>query len=957
MGRKPNPIINEYYERGQKLEDASNRYQHTCRSCGEKFPKGRIDTLINHLVKRCPCLSVQQRTEISLRAHEVPRSVSTPTKSTDSNHNITSDPLHDIEHGQSVDLGYTPAPKHQMSALETLAEVSRQQHLHLSGRPLAEQVNGGDGRQLSAQESGMQQAFVPEDFLVQDPQQQGSDTDNGVSRNGEDDWETWAFIQAHAFAVRNGSDIPTSNGLQPAHVYDEPPQSSSPHPTVSSAAPGAAPTAPMMQSPLEIAASAAQKLQAHMASNSNLTMEPEPTEQNGGISADSVADKFFGQRPNWASNIDPQLQQDDQAQNALADLLRNGVATHPRPIAMNPHQQQLPYPELNMTHTRQKPKVRGRFSDHRRKEVQDVRKRGACIRCRMLKKPCSGEDPCSTCVNVESARLWKSPCIRTRIAEEFNLYSTGLHAVLAFHDVNRAKALTAFEQSQGRFEATHFPDLGFSSTYQGVRSQKSAQSEVDPVLLAGSGVAADGSNLEMLDAEVDDISAKIERYSREFASTFFEREPSAFMKPTLLLAQRLAQEQSDTLLQRALELWTNTQILTDTAAPWHLFHNSTSNPQPDPVHVQYVSPENASEASFSSSQPLPPHSPSYRLISSQLAAMTEKHCATLCKGALNELEKRLLQRHYSSPFSTFLAAVILLACIERMAALFRGWEDPSAPLQPDSAIAHEMDPNLMHDTPMKNGPSPESLEHIPQSDREIAQQLLAASANPPLPSTPHSAPRSQPPITPTNGITLGNPDTDMTNGSLETPTSQSHLSPSSPFQPSPSQHTLPPDSIHHPTHHSTALPRYPLDRAPNFYVHQAERFADILYMLLKMRGLPPKTRPEPVTTPPSVPSPSATAAAMMVTSPPRRKLVPVESPTQQQQQVLTEADGRRVSGGGGGLVREWLESLGEGMEGGEVPPGGGVSAEWLRARAEAEWREGDARCWEGKWVARLLLGG
>lgn len=36
MGRKPNQLILEFFERGPKLEDASNRYQHTCKSCGEK---------------------------------------------------------------------------------------------------------------------------------------------------------------------------------------------------------------------------------------------------------------------------------------------------------------------------------------------------------------------------------------------------------------------------------------------------------------------------------------------------------------------------------------------------------------------------------------------------------------------------------------------------------------------------------------------------------------------------------------------------------------------------------------------------------------------------------------------------------------------------------------------------------------------------------------------------------
>lgn len=39
MGRKPNQLILEFFERGQKLQDASNRYEHTCKSCGEKVAK------------------------------------------------------------------------------------------------------------------------------------------------------------------------------------------------------------------------------------------------------------------------------------------------------------------------------------------------------------------------------------------------------------------------------------------------------------------------------------------------------------------------------------------------------------------------------------------------------------------------------------------------------------------------------------------------------------------------------------------------------------------------------------------------------------------------------------------------------------------------------------------------------------------------------------------------------
>lgn len=64
------------------------------------------------------------------------------------------------------------------------------------------------------------------------------------------------------------------------------------------------------------------------------------------------------------------------------------AASYPRPIAMNPNTQAKGFVnEFGNSTKPMKPKVRGRFSAERRREVQDVRKKGACLRCRMLKKP------------------------------------------------------------------------------------------------------------------------------------------------------------------------------------------------------------------------------------------------------------------------------------------------------------------------------------------------------------------------------------------------------------------------------------------------------------------------------------------------------------------------------------------------------------------------------------------
>ncbi|EMR67177.1 putative zn 2cys6 transcription factor protein [Eutypa lata UCREL1] len=61
MGRKPNYVILQHFDRGAKLQDNSNRYQFRCKSCGEDFPKGRIDSLTNHLTKKCPAISQTDR--------------------------------------------------------------------------------------------------------------------------------------------------------------------------------------------------------------------------------------------------------------------------------------------------------------------------------------------------------------------------------------------------------------------------------------------------------------------------------------------------------------------------------------------------------------------------------------------------------------------------------------------------------------------------------------------------------------------------------------------------------------------------------------------------------------------------------------------------------------------------------------------------------------------------------
>jgi hypothetical protein len=113
MGRKPNPIILQYFDRGPKLEDASNRYQHSCKQCGELFPKGRIDSLTNHLTKKCSAISLDERREVLLRLHNVGPATDSPTGATST-----------VQNDGNTTLPFSPS--RQFDRLNVLAEASRQ---------------------------------------------------------------------------------------------------------------------------------------------------------------------------------------------------------------------------------------------------------------------------------------------------------------------------------------------------------------------------------------------------------------------------------------------------------------------------------------------------------------------------------------------------------------------------------------------------------------------------------------------------------------------------------------------------------------------------------------------------------------------------------------------------------------------------------------------------------------
>lgn len=723
MGRRPNQLILEYFERGPKLEDASNRYQHTCKSCGEKFPKGRIDSLTNHLVKKCPALPLQDRQRALLQMHELPL----PDNMTQTTNTNAPGPSQ-MQHAQKMNLPFVPSK--QLSALETLAEVSRQ-HLDLSGKRMAEKQPS----QTQHGHNNTSHAGLLEEFLIQDDRPDGSDL-GGLS-HGMDMSNPPAMPSMYQF----NNSLHHSPTTSP-HMGHMPLSNSS---SMSHMVPS-----------LVMAASAANDL---MPLTNGLSMDSDMNLSGHGLHNMSDGKFFHTQgRGHWPTiqpnSLDPMLQDHSKEHMQMNDN-HKGMG-HQRPLAMNAGNQTHFTTDFSMNQKPAKPKVRGRFTDSRRKEVQEVRKRGACIRCRMLKKPCSGENPCNTCQNVESARLWKQPCIRTRIAEEFGLYTAGLHSVLAFHATNQAKGQIRLDQTPGRIEASHFPASGTFATFTPLKCQQNAATQttdIDPAIF--SGLAS--PDLELIDSD-DDVSGKVDHYVKKMASHFADTEDSHFMKATVHSAKSIASLSPDGLISKSLELWNLTRILTSRNFEWHLFSNPSLAPTLAPSTLSAADIDDAIRMPIT----LLEHASSHNLISMQLMGATEKRAACLARIVMNDLERRLLQRQQANPFETFLVAVILLACVERMCWLFRSWEAPST-------------------TPTR------------ESGNDSCKQT----------STAH---------------------TDLVSALDSTTVTSS--SPPAPAQ----------DLLNQPYRN----PRWPLDKSPSTFSQQGEKFSDILNMLLKMRGVPPK---------------------------------------------------------------------------------------------------------------------
>ena len=326
-----------------------------------------------------------------------------------------------------------------------------------------------------------------------------------------------------------------------------------------------------------------------------------------------------------------------------------------RPIAMNPKTRAVSFiSEPGTPNKVQKPKARGKFTPDRRKEVRELRRVGACMRCRMLKKTCSQETPCQTCVAVETPRLWKHSCVRTKLVETFPLYFVGLFGTTAYIEVNMLKSNSDIERLDGEIEANVFSEAPI--VFKGLRVHlrpNSEQAAQFPGLV----------DTFLIDVESENLTPKVEQYLRESSTQYMmQQEACPVMTASLIsaVAIRDAQatssngnstpsEKPDNLIADVIDLCTATIILTEANLKWTL---------------------NIGRGSDGENQVLRGEKFAHDIIITQLYAVIESRAAVLCRAAMHHFEQRVLSRHKTSNFETFLAAFLLLTCAERMSWLF-----------------------------------------------------------------------------------------------------------------------------------------------------------------------------------------------------------------------------------------------------------------------------------------------
>ncbi|KAK4251589.1 hypothetical protein C7999DRAFT_10827 [Corynascus novoguineensis] len=638
MGRRPNALILQYFERGPKLQDQSNRYPHTCKACGEHFPRGRLDSLTSHLTKKCPAISESERVSallaLSGMSHAQQRFQQTQQAQARAQAN-----------GSAVDL---PMMQRDWTALGVLAEVSRQIDLNEKNDDRG-QPNGTAPTGPSAPVGQPTERFELQDqFIVENPplHQENSTAQPSKAEQQQEETDRAPTAEERLQEILRADDAQSDSAnitmaaaatarLHPAYLDPE---------ILGEEAAAAAEAATATANAAAAAAAAA--VNTLPVADMSGTEEPAPSSSTPVMAAPAMATPAMptpSAPPPWGEIT------------YAADTFQATVP-HNSPMQTTSAPPGKGVFRLDGGPNGAKSRhSRARFNATRRKEVQEVRKIGACIRCRVLRKTCSQGSPCDTCRKVLSPRVWRSGCVRTKFSEQLDLYSAGVQIVLAQGRVNSIKQAVTLGNHGVVIEVSHFPDCGPRLQLQVLQREPDRGAEGKPV---DASIVDDRTStypIVMLDNDSQDVPAKVETYMREILPELIQREPSHFMQVTLRTAADVASKTNDELLKKSLELWGLVEIL-DRERQWTISAKTWAEDAP----ARTIKEDTDGDL--------------FNTICLQLAAAAERKAASTSKALLTGMQRVLQDSKVKIDFNMYFAVLILLNCVEKSSWAFKAWE-------------------------------------------------------------------------------------------------------------------------------------------------------------------------------------------------------------------------------------------------------------------------------------------
>lgn len=300
--------------------------------------------------------------------------------------------------------------------------------------------------------------------------------------------------------------------------------------------------------------------------------------------------------------------------------------------------------------------ARARFEETRRKEVQQIRMIGACVRCRILRKTCSKGDPCDTCRKVLAPRLWRSGCIRIKFTDELDLYNAGVQIAHCQKMVTRYKETMDFDHATVTLDATHSTS-GIGIAVDALRGSKLSEL-VDPTV---SEEYHSAISVTMID-DLEVLPDKMQNYVRGMLPEFIRKEEANFSQITLATAFDLPCQTEDekTVLQMALELWGYVEVI-ERELKWSL------STRPSPIARtagKTITRETDDDL--------------YKTMCLQLTAAAERRAMITSKDLLKKMQQMLQHGRTTIRHPVFFAILVLLITLEKSTWAFKSWEEVEA---------------------------------------------------------------------------------------------------------------------------------------------------------------------------------------------------------------------------------------------------------------------------------------